>query len=378
MFFSRITVRPIVVALIASTCFAVAIACLCPRAAAQSPSTDQSSGLINPQAIAFNPATKKVYVVDTAHAAVDVIDTVSQSVQHLAVGAAPVSIAVDSATGRAYAANAADGTVSIIDGTSNAVTATIPVGARPYSIAANALTGMVYVSHTFSDKTTVFDGATHAVTQLATGSIDLIAIDTAADTVYLLAYEGGNLTVFEGAQRTLRKQDAGKHAWGMAVNEATHTLYVARVGTGDVIALQGTSSSIFRAGHTPCAVAVNPRTNTIYVANYADGSVTVLDAGLDAGTGRAAATIRVGEHPQALAVDAQRNLVYVANTFSNTVTIIDGESRKAVATLPAGKAPYALAVDPGSSRLYVANGAGDRHFTIVDTTLPQKGKSPAL
>jgi YVTN family beta-propeller protein len=352
----------------------VAIACLCPRAAAQSPSSDQSSGLINPQAIAFNPATKKVYVVDTAHAAVDVIDTVSQSVQHVAVGAAPVSIAVDPASGRAYAANAADGTVTIIDGISNAVLATVPVGARPYSIAANPSTGMVYVSHTFSDKTTLLDGATHAVTQLATGSIDLIAIDPAADTAYLLAYEGGNLTVLEGPQHALRKEEAGKHAWGMALNEATHTLYVARLGTGDVIALHGTSSSIFPAGHTPCAVAVNPRTNTVYVANYVGRNVTILDAA----TGRATATIPVGEHPQALAVDVQRNLVYVADTYSNTVTIIDGESRKAVATLPAGKAPYALAVDPGSSLLYVANEAGDKHFTIVDTTLPRKGTSPAL
>lgn len=373
MIFPARTVRPLLVALLALTSFAVTSALLCPRVAAQSPS-DQSSGLINPQAIVFNPATKKVYLVDQAHAAVYVIDTVSQSVQSVAVGAAPVSIDVDSTSGRAYVANAADGTVTVIDGTSNKVLATVPVGARPYSIAANPLTGMVYVSHTFSDKTTVLNGATQAVTQKATGSIDLIAIDAAANTAYLLAYEGGNLTVLEGAQHALRRKEAGKHAWGMAVNEVTHTLFVARMGSGDVIALQGTSSSILPAGHTPCAVAVNPRSNTVYVANYADRSVTILDAG----TGRTTATIAVGEHPQAVAVDAQRNLAYVANTFSNTVTIINGASRKAVATLPAGKAPYALAVDPGSSRLYVANEAGDSHFTIFDTTLPPKGKRPAL
>ena len=353
------TVRPLLIASLAVTCLA-----------AQNPSTDQGSGLINPHAIAFNPATRKVYVVDAAHAAVDVIDTADQSVRSVAVGAAPVSIAVDPASGRVYVANAADGTVSILDGTSNTVLATVPVGARPYSIAANPLTGMVYVSHTFSDKTTVFDGATRAVTQLVTGSIDLIAIDSVANAAYLLAYEGGNLTVLEGARHDLNRRQAGKHAWGMALNEATHTLYVARMGTADVIALHGASSSVLPAGHTPCAVAANPRSNTVYVANYADGSVTVLDTA----TGRATATIPVGEHPQALAVDAQRNLVYVANTFSNTVTIIDGEHRKAVATLPAGKAPYALAVDPGSSRLYVANEAGATHFTIVDTTLPPKGR----
>ena len=204
---------------------------------------------------------------------------------------------------------------------------------------------MVYVSHTFSDKTTVLDGATHAVTQLVTGSIDLIAIDSAADTAWLLAYEGGKLTIVE--RGSLRKADAGKHAWGMALN--------------DVIALDGTSHSIMPAGRTPCAVAVNPKSNAIFVANYADGTVTILDGK----TGRVSATIPVGEHPQALAVDALRNRAYVANTFSNTVTIIDGQRRRAVGTLPAGRAPYALAVDPGSVRLYVANEAGDSHFTIV-------------
>lgn len=349
---------------------AVAMCASAGLAVSAQDSSDQGSGLINSHAIAFSPATRKVYVVDKSRATVDAIDTVSQSVQPVPVGAAPVSIAVDSASGRAYVANAGDGTVSIIDGTSNTVVATVSVGARPYSIAANPRTGMVYVSHTFSDKTTVLNGATQAVTQLTTGSSDLIAIDGSANTVYLLAYEGGNVTILEGTGHALRRREAGKHAWGMAVNEATHTLYVARMGTGDVIALQGSSSSVLPAGHTPCAVAVNPRSNTVYVANYADGSVTILDAG----TGRATATIPVGEHPQALAVDAQRNLVYVANTFSNTVTIIDGARRKAVATLPAGKAPYALAVDPGTSRLYVANEAGDSHFTIVDTSLPPQGE----
>ncbi len=368
MFSSHRTVRSLLVGALAPTSLVLTMAVLGLCAVAQSAATDQSSGLINPQAMGINLLTRKVYVVDTAHGAVDVIETANQSVQSIAVGAAPVSVAVDSASGRAYVANAGDGTVSIIHGTSNKVLATVRVGARPYSIAVNARTGLVYISHTFSDKTTILDGSTHAVNQLATGSIDLIAIDSAANAAYLLAYEGGNLTVLEGAQHAQRKANAGKHAWGMALNETTHTLYVARMGTGDVIALQGTATSILPAGHTPCAVAVNPRSNTVYVANYAGSNVSVLDGS----TRHLLATIPVGEHPQAIAVDVPRNLVYVANTYSNTVTVIDGETRKPVATLPAGKAPYAIAVEPGASRIYVANEAGESHFTIVDITLPQK------
>jgi YVTN family beta-propeller protein len=362
MFLRRRTVRPFLAALLFPVCFAAAISWLCPPAAAQSPASDAIGGRINPQGIAFNPASRKVYAVDTAHATVHVIDAARQTVTPVAVGRAPISVAVDSTSGRAYVANDADGSVSVIDGTSDKVLATVAVGSMPYSIAANSRTGAVYVSHTYTGRTTLIDPATNGVTQLATGNADLIAVDAAANTVYLLGYEGGVLTVVEGAGPTIRKQQAGPHAWGMAMNEATHTLYVARMGTGDVIALQGTSSSILPAGHTPCAVALNPDANAIYVANYGGGSVSVLDAA----AGRKIADIPVGVNPQAVAVDARLNLVYVANRSSGTVTVIDAVRRKAIATLPAGKAPYALAVDPGSSKVYVANGAGERSFTIVD------------
>ena len=353
MFLRHRTVRPLWVALLLSV-----------LQAATGTAPAPSSGLINPRGIVFNPANRKVYAVDQAHATVNVVDTASQTVRTVSVGTAPVSIAV--ASSQVYVANAGDGTVSIIDGTSDQVLATVPVGAHPYSIAASPHAGLVYVTHTFNSHTTVLDVATRSVTQLTTGSADLIAIDDAAKTAYLLGYEGGTLTVLEGAGPAFRKQNAGHHAWGMAVDEATHTLYVARMGTGDVFALRGTSSSLLPAGHTPCAVAINPRTHEVYVANYADGSVTILDGE----TQNKLATVSVGIHPQALAVDPQRGLVYVANTFSGTVTVVDAERRKAVATLRAGTAPYALAVDPGSRKLYVANEAGDQSFTIVDTTLP--------
>jgi YVTN family beta-propeller protein len=63
-----------------------------------------------------------------------------------------------------------------------------------------------------------------------------------------------------------------------------------------------------------------------------------------------------------------RNLVFSANTQGDSVTVIDGATNQALATLPAGRRPYALAVEPGSSKLYVANAAGEKVFTVVDTS----------
>ena len=314
--------------ILAASALTVALCCLACPAPAQTPLEKPASGVANTRAIVFNPVAKKVYAVDQARAQVDIVDTASQSVTRVPVGAGPVSIAVNEKSGRVYAASAGTGTVSVIDGATNAIVATLRVVDRPYSIAANSATGKVYVSHTFSDKISIIDCATNAVTQLTTGSIDLIAVDSAADKIYLLGYEGGGLTILDGAKLTLTRRAAGKHAWGMALDEATHTLYVARMGTGDVIVLNADSAAtpVIPAGRATSSIAVNSRTNRIYAGNYSSGDVTVIDGQ----TTRAIATVRAGEHPQALAVDEALNLVYVANTKSDNVTVIDGATNKPI------------------------------------------------
>jgi YVTN family beta-propeller protein len=329
-----------------------------------------SSGLINPRAIAFNPATGKVYAVDTSHGAVQIYNDVLQQTDRVKVGAEPVSIAVNETNGTVYVANARDGTVTVLDGSSNAVVATVPVGSHPYSIAVNATTGKVYVTHTFGDELSILDGASNTVTPLKTGSHDLIAINARTDTIYLLGYEGGTVSVVDGGHQTVRIREAGKHAWGLTLNEVTGTLYATRIETAEVAALGDESpvAATLAAGAIPCAIAVNSKAGILYVANYGDNTVTVIDAN----TGKARATVRVGDHPKGIAFDPKGKLVYVANTSSDSVTVIDAENNAVLATLPAGKSPYALAVVPGSSRLYVANESDDKSSTVID--LPRTPK----
>jgi YVTN family beta-propeller protein len=86
------------------------------------------------------------------------------------------------------------------------------------------------------------------------------------------------------------------------------------MGTGDVTALHGTSTSVFPAVPTSCAVAIDPRIHAVYVANSGDGSVTILDR-----TGRSVATISVGVNPRPLAMDPQRGLIYLAKDQGLTI-----------------------------------------------------------
>ena len=321
------------------------------------------SGLINPASAAFNPATGKAYVVDEDKGAVTVSDDAAGRVVTVQVGAGPVSIATDSGNGSAYVLNASDGTVSVLDGKTDTVVATLKVGDHPYSIAADSAAGKIYVTRTYSDQLMIIDAATNQVSSVKAGSPDLLAIDSKKNTVYMLGYEGGNLSELNGATHALTHGSVGMHAWGMAVDETTGLLYVARPGNAEVAVMTPGASSpkMIPTGHIPCSIAVNARTHTVYVANYADNSVTVIDGVKN----QPVATLAVGKRPEALAVDAEHNRVYVANTQGNSVTIIDGAGNRVIATLDAGKAPYALAMNPRSEKLHVAN-LDKQSFTILD------------
>jgi YVTN family beta-propeller protein len=322
-----------------------------------------SSGLTNPRAIVFSPATSKVYAVDSNHRSVEIYATSTGQMHRVEVGSEPVSVAVNTSNGRAYVANAGDGTVTVLDGNSDAIVAKVRIGSHPYSIAVNSATGDVYATHTFGDQLSILDGATNTATELKTGSSDLIAIDSSTGVIYLLGY-GGAVRVLDGASKKLTEIAVGKHAWGLVRNEVTAAVYVTRIENADLVAISQDSANltILPAGEIPCAIAVNPKIDTLYVANYGDNTVSVIHAA----TARKTATVPVGHHPKAIAFDPDLNLLYVANTSDGSVTVIDPSNNSVVTTLPAGKNPYALAVVPGSNRLFVADEDDNNPSSIID------------
>jgi YVTN family beta-propeller protein len=351
----------------------IAAIAMAQQTGAQAHLAAPTSGLINPRAIAFTPATGKVYAVDSSHAAVLIYRAGEANAKSVRVGREPVSLAVNTANGKAYVANGGDGTVSVIDGSSDAVVATVPIGSRPYSIAVNSVTGKVYATHTFDDRLSIIDGDTNTATALKTGSTDLIAINSETNTIYLLGYEGGTVLAIDGAKRTMRKLQTGIHAWGINLDEKSGTIFVTLVGNAAVAALRKDSSAAayLPAGAIPCSIAFDSKSNRLYVANYGDDSITVMDEA----TGTTSASVSVGRHPKAVVFDAKRKMVYVANTSDDSVTVIDAANNTVLATLPAGKNPYALAAVPGGNKLYVANESDDNASTVVDLSRIQ-GQTP--
>jgi YVTN family beta-propeller protein len=327
-----------------------------------------TSGLISRNAIVLNPLTDRIYAVDGAHSAVEVIDGKTHAVSQIKVGKDPLAVAVNTATGLIYVANHGSGTVSVLDGKTDRLLATIDVGPRPYSLAADPATNKIYVSNVYSNKLSVIDGATNTVQRIDAGSFDVITIGADPDSVFLLSYESSRLTLLHGSSMS-NVQLGAMHLWGVAEDREARTLYISRIGSGDIVALDERTHAVtpIGAGKMPCAVAVNTKTKTIYVANYVDETLTIIDGKAL----RPVATVKVGRHPQAVAVDESKNLAYVANTLDSTVTAIDGSTHKVIATLPAGKNPYALAVDSATGGLYAADQGGPA-FTQIDTRVLRK------
>ncbi|MGA8938097.1 MAG: hypothetical protein WB439_02925 [Acidobacteriaceae bacterium] len=333
-------------------------------AMAQVSGTVARSGLINPHAILFSPSTAKVYSVDSAHNQVIISNDAKGTIARVTVGSSPVSIAVDRISGKVYVANSGDGTVSVLDGVTDALLATIPVGANPYSIAANAVTQKIFVSRTYSDLLTVIDARSNAVATYKIGAADLLSVNTRTNQVYAVGYEGGTVAVLNLQSGAVRKQSVGMHAWGLALDEASGTLYAAKTGDAQIAALHIATNTLttMPTGAIPCALAIDTARHEIYVVDYGDNTVTALNSL----SGRRVATIPVGKSPEAIALDPTRHLVFIANTHGNTVSVLDEISHRVIATIKTSEAPYGLALNPVSGKLHVAT-LSDLAFSIIDT-----------
>jgi DNA-binding beta-propeller fold protein YncE len=279
--------------------------------------TNATTTVVDPNArwpcsIAVNPSTHKVYVGNRGSFNVTVIDGATNATATVAVPNATCAVAVNPTTNRVYAAHGEG--VTVIDGASNsATTVSVSHAVHPIAIAVNAVTNRVYVANTGDSSNpgvnhgnvTVIDGNTDAVTTVtdpnAFGPYS-IALDSVTNKVYVTNAWSGNITVIDGqtnSTATVTDPNASLltalnalHPVAAAVNETTHTVYVANgscddvyqcapgSGQGSVTVIDGRTNSaktiINPSGTNLGAVAVNPLSDEIYVTG---SNLTVIDGG---------------------------------------------------------------------------------------------------
>jgi DNA-binding beta-propeller fold protein YncE len=214
--------------------------------------------------------------------------------------------------------------------------------------------------------------------------------DNTVSVVNLADCSSRNLS---GCATTSPTISVGTLPLGVAVDEATDTVYVANALDGTVSVIDGATCNADDSsgcGQTPMivpvgafdnALAVDPVTDTVFVTNQdaSPGTVSVIDGNSCNATHHSGcasqpeATIGVGGGPSGLAVNPVTDTVYVANTGldnmenpvpnGNTVSVIDGATCRSrnlggcapVGTAKVGTAPAAVAVDPTNNSIYVAN-----------------------
>src|SRR5262249_20323909 len=120
---------------------------------------------------AVNERTNTIYVV--CDNAITVIDGVTNSSTPLSDpnASAPVALAVNPSTNKIYVVNCGSNSVSVIDGaTSHITTVTDPNWSCPYAVALNPVTNKIYVRNPGS--VTVIDGITNSTTTVAIPELD--------------------------------------------------------------------------------------------------------------------------------------------------------------------------------------------------------------
>ena len=280
--------------------------------------------------IAIDGTTHTVYVAN-ASGTVAVLDSRSCTAARptgcklhpatVRVGLDPQFLALDASTHTLYVANTNSNTVSVIDTRAcNAsvhrscrVRATVEVGPAPFAVAVNDRSHSVYVSDLGAPKVAVINGRTC------------------------------NGSVVVGCGRPPATVAVGEIPGGIAVDPLTDTIYVTGQASNDVSVIDGRTCSAgvtsgcrhrplrIRAGLGARGVALDEATRTLYVANSGDNTVSVIDAAtcnarVHSGCGAPAPALPVGISPRRVAVDELTNTVYVTNAGSDSVSMLNGRT----------------------------------------------------
>jgi DNA-binding beta-propeller fold protein YncE len=386
-----------------------------------------------PQAVLTDSATGTIYVANFTDSTVSVISAghcdaaTTRGCRHDApvaiVGAGPDAIGVDQATGTVYVANSGSGTVSVISAAACNIrrpagcthpAATIKVGNGPDGIAVNDATATVYVANSGSGTVSVIGAGAcnarrHSGCRHSPPAVHVradptgVAVDPATDTTYVTSPGanglGDTVSVINGATcnsthhsgcgQTPPAITVGTGPFGIAVDQATDTLYVANTGQlfagvfGDTVSVIngatcngtqhagcGQAPATVAVGPAPFGIAINQATNTIYVAsnNGGDGPASLwiingatCDAASTTGCSHTPPAIPgVGRAPNGIAFDPLTRTVYTANSLDATVSVIDPSTvtcrhQPAPPRVAVGSQPEAIAIDPFTRTIYITD-----------------------
>jgi len=321
-------------------------------------------------------ATDTIYASNSSLPEIDVIDGATCDATRLS-GCAPVGEipmpapsaamgAIDDVTNTLYASDSSGRTVAVINIATCNATDTAGCTDQPRTIRVGAEPG-----------SPVLDPATDSL---------YLPFGTSADRIAVVNAAICNAEMTLGCGQSPAVVSVGEGTSAVAVSARTDTIYAPSGGipfaTGNTVSVingatcNGTNHS--GCGHVsatvqvppgPYGVAVNDATETVYVANDGDGdapgTLTVINGAtcngsLSAGCAEAMPAVPVGRGPHLVVVDSSADFVYLSDQASAEVSELNGATCNAVVTSgcttvieqAVGSQPSGLAVNPDTNSVY--------------------------
>jgi DNA-binding beta-propeller fold protein YncE len=331
--------------------------------------------------LSADPATNTVYASNLSKPQIDVINAATCHARQLS-GCAPVAAipmpdpqanvgAIDQATHTLYASDESPaGTLAVINTATCNATHTAGCAAAPTMVRIGAFPNVP-----------VLNPATHTV---------YVSYGNTANRIAVVNTATCNATNTSGCSQAPAVVKVKQGTIGLAVSAATDTLYAPASGpgfsfSGDTVAVIngatcnatntsgcGHPAATATVGLGPFGLAINDRTHTVYVANNANGNspgtVSVINtatcnATITTGCHQRFPVVPTGRSPVLVAVDTSTGTVYATDLSSATVTILNGRRCNAVVTSgcrqasreqAAGSQPFGLAINPRTGTVYVS------------------------
>ena len=298
-------------------------------------------GLKTPNDVAYNPATKRLYISNRDADSVLVLNAANlQRVASVQVCSQPFGMDVNTKTNRVYVACAGSRQVAVINGATNSVMKKIDVGYFPTYVDINESTNRIYVVSHDNNRLEEISGYTNGV---------------------------------------LRRIGVASGAFGLAVNENQNRVYVGSRDQNKISVVDVSDWRIiktYRANDedlrgSPYALAFNPVNNRLYVTYR--GSTFFTRLGVFQATTEGLRRITNVELPDGgrdasgrLGINPTTGHVFIPNTKSNTVTVLDGASNHILRTVAVGQQPFGIAVNPDDGLAYVGAKANNQLWVVPD------------
>jgi YVTN family beta-propeller protein len=273
-----------------------------------------------------------------------------------------MGVGVNPLTHKAYAVDEPNGGVVVMNCISG-TTRTVKVGANPISLAIDRAANKIYVANTGSGNISVIDGAADAVVATIPGEAHpyAIAVNEATATVYVTNTYSNAVTVIDVRTDTAHPLNVGG-ADGVAIDSSTNTIFLTTYEDPEIRIVDGATGAVrkVKVGPHIWGMVFDKGSGMLYLGHTGTAEIVSLNEKT-----LAVHRFTVGQIPCALAVNPQPPRIYVVNYGDQTLSVIDFRTQRAIATLPVGEHPQAVALDPERNVVYVANVHGNS-VTAID------------